>query len=424
MENKRSYICLVLLTIFWLGTLVNPVMAFVNTDIFQTSSARQDLFTPESANAQNSTYLPIISAINGSLFACHELPMRILNLFNDSTIAYYPLMETSGKNIVDLSPNNRSGVYEGNPALNTVPALCENAPQFDGVDDIADVFSAGLASGFNGDEGTIIMQLKVEKEEWIDGNTAYYLSLSADPNNNIALYKSANNQLEFAYTAGGKRVSATINDIATDHWVTYTITWSKSQDRFYSYVAGELIYPAQTGLGDWAGELTTAEFAGNLNSGGNFAKSSISSVVILNREATAGEIREYSAIFGATKVLSVLGDSISRVYMSSPWSLQAIFAYDGGNKITLKSHAKSGYSILPYEDPTAVMDTLTIAAATDDADFIILALGTVDDNDDDMNALQEEVEENIAELKLSNPRARLYYMNVLPIWTDESGLEK
>ncbi len=418
----RSVYCLVLLAVFLVGSSVSTSEAAVQTDFIQSPNAQTiSLYAPESTITQNLTYLPLITSTNKFLLACQEIPIKILNQFGPSLIAYYPLWETIGNKIVDLSSNNRFGAYEGNPVLNNVPALCKNAPRFDGVNDVADVFSAGLASAFSGDEGTVIIQLKVEKDEWVDGKNAYYLALRADSNNNIVLYKSARNQLEFAYTADGTRVSSTINDIATDHWVTYAITWSKSHDRFLGYVAGESIYPAQTGLGDWVGELTSAEIAGYLNYADNFAKSSISSVVLLNREATAGEIREYSAIFGATKVLSVLGDSISRVYMSSPWSLQSVFEYVGGNKITLKSHAKSGYSILPYEDPQAVLDTQTIAAASDDADFIIIALGAVDDNAGDMNALQAEVEENIAELKLSNPRARLYYMNVLPLWTDGSG---
>jgi hypothetical protein len=79
-----------------------------------------------------------------------------------------------------------------------------------------------------------------------------------------------------------------------------------------------------------------------------------------------------------------------------------------GQPITLKSHAVSGETIM------ANMDAQTAAAASDDADIIILSLGAVDDNSGDMNALQAEVEENIAELKLSNLHASLYYLNVIP----------
>jgi lysophospholipase L1-like esterase len=48
-------------------------------------------------------------------------------------------------------------------------------------------------------------------------------------------------------------------------------------------------------------------------------------------------------------------------------------------------------------------------------------LGANDDNAGDMNTLQAEVEENIIELKASNPRASIYYLNILPLWTDVGG---
>lgn len=415
----RSVYRIILLTVFLVYPLASPSQAAIQTDIIQPATLLNSRYTPNQSDAQLLTYLPIISN-SKFLPTCPEIPKSILALFGSSLIAYYPLWETRGNTVFDLSPNNRFGVYEGNPTLNLVPALCANAPSFDGVDDNADVFSAGLASAFNGEEGTVIIQLKVGKEEWIDGKKAFYLALWADSNNKIELYKSANNQLEFAYTAGGTRLRSMFSDIATDRWVTYAITWSKSKDRFFGYVAGESIYPAQTGLGTWAGELTSAEIAGYLGSGINYAKCSVSSVVLLNREATAAEIREYSATFGATKVLTVLGDSISRVEMSSPWSLQTVLEYDGGNKITLISHAVSAQGIMTVPG----LDAQTAAAALDDADFIILALGVVDDNSGDMPALQAEVEENIAKLKLSNPRAKLYYLNVLPVWTDISGATK
>jgi lysophospholipase L1-like esterase len=424
--NMKSVYYLVLLAIFLVNTSAPPTQAAIQTDLIQPSRVRfPHTYIPNPANTRLLTYLPL--SLSNFRSTCQGAPERILALFGSSLIAYYPLWETGGNTVVDLSPYNRDGVYKGDPTLNLVPALCGSAPRFDGVDDIADVFSTELASAFNGDEGTAIIQVKIDREEWVDGKVAYYLALRADSNNNIVLYKTANNQLEFAYTAGGVWLAATFNDIDTDHWVTYAITWSKSKDRFQGYVAGasicpepiepisEPICPPQSGLGAWAGELTSAEIAGYLGSGSSFAKTSMSSLVLLDREATAAEIREYSASFGATKVLSILGDSITRVFYSSPWSIQTVFEYEGGNKITLMSHAVSAKGIMTG------MDAQTEAAASDDADIIIIALGAVDDNAGDMVALQAEAEENIAELMLSNPGAAIYFMNVLPLWTDSSG---
>lgn len=67
------------------------------------------------------------------------------------------------------------------------------------------------------------------------------------------------------------------------------------------------------------------------------------------------------------------------------------------------------------------LDTQAAAAAGDNATKIIIALGTNDNNAGDMEALQAKVESNIIALKASNPNATIYYMNVLPRWTDNTG---
>ena len=59
--------------------------------------------------------------------------------------------------------------------------------------------------------------------------------------------------------------------------------------------------------------------------------------------------------------------------------------------------------------------------ASTDADVIIVELGTNDNNAGDMSALQARAESQIAELRATNPRARVYWMNVLPRWTDVGG---
>lgn len=366
-----------------------------------------------SINSPSKLFLPL--TLRKFLPPCGDTPEKLRSLFGASLLAYYPLWERSGGIVEDLSPNDRTGVYLGNPALGQVQALCGRAPRFDGVNDWANVFSPSLASAFNGSEGTAIIQLKIEPQQWTDGQTSYYLALRANASNHIVLYKAANHQLLFTYTAGGNSYTAEFNDMSTSRWVTYAITWSKANDRVTGYVAGETMQPVLHGLAAWSGGLTSAEIGGYMGNAANYAKGSISSVVLLNREASAAEVREYSAIFGARKVLSVLGDSIAWVYYRMPWSLQAVFDYEGGNQVTLKSHAASGQGIMEY------MDAQTLAAANDDADMLIIALGRVDDNNGDMAALQAEVEENVAELKASNPRAAIYYMNVLPSWTDQSG---
>lgn len=107
--------------------------------------------------------------------------------------------------------------------------------------------------------------------------------------------------------------------------------------------------------------------------------------------------------------ISIIGDSIEDG--AGTWVYYPITSYWAN----IKDHAVSGQSIISN------MDAQVVAAASDNASIIILALGTNDNNAGDMAALQAEVEENIIELKGTNPGARIYYFNVLPKWTDALG---
>jgi hypothetical protein len=113
-------------------------------------------------------------------------------------------------------------------------------------------------------------------------------------------------------------------------------------------------------------------------------------------------------------VISVLGESISQATNPATWPHGLGISYLSG-ATNLKDHAASGASII------ADLDTQVVAAAGDEATIIILALGVNDNEGGDMAALQAKVETNILALKTSNPTATLYYMNILPQWTDSGG---
>jgi len=103
------------------------------------------------------------------------------------------------------------------------------------------------------------------------------------------------------------------------------------------------------------------------------------------------------------KNVTVIGDSIAAA--EDGWAY-LLDAYGNKDIYEVKNHAVSGAAILDG------MDAQVVASASDNADIIILALGT-NDIGGDVGAATTEVEENIIELKTSNPNATLYYMNVL-----------
>lgn len=67
------------------------------------------------------------------------------------------------------------------------------------------------------------------------------------------------------------------------------------------------------------------------------------------------------------------------------------------------------------------MDVQVAAAASDNANRMYIAIGANDNDAGDMAALQAEYEENLAELKISNPSAEIIALNVFRCWTDGTG---
>lgn len=57
---------------------------------------------------------------------------------------------------------------------------------------------------------------------------------------------------------------------------------------------------------------------------------------------------------------------------------------------------------------------MVLEAATDDADIIIIALGTNDDNGGNMAAIRATMATGIDDLRVSNSRATIYWLNILP----------
>jgi lysophospholipase L1-like esterase len=156
---------------------------------------------------------------------------------------------------------------------------------------------------------------------------------------------------------------------------------------------------------------------GSLNGASLYYKGWYQDVVMLDRSLSATEVRrvvEYAPA-GGIKHIAVLGDSISASMTATTGWLYYVANEYNSSKVGVYKHALSGHSIM------ANMDTQTAEAASDNADSIIVALGTNDNDAGDMGALQAEYAENLAELRASNPGATVYAMNVLPRWTDVGG---
>lgn len=343
---------------------------------------------------------------------------KIRNMFSGSLLAYWPLWEAGGLVARDISGNGRNGAYSATGVTygNSGIGDGKTSVLLDGSAGLVNVFSASLASAFSATEGTL--SLFATKTAWDNATTKSFLAFSADASNRIYLRKGATeNQISFAFIANATTygVSKLITNL---NFNNYGITWSKTNNRIRFFVNGCLYHEfayAET----WAGALTTAALGSaaatpSLPFDGKQAHGFIAS-----REASLAEMFNVATVNIPPIKITTLGDSITNATSA------------GNNWIDLVSSGYGYAGDLNYAYPGSTiihggtypdMADQVLSAASDNANIIIIALGTNDDNAGNMTTLQAEVEAGIIALKASNPNATIYYMNLLPRWTNTGGL--
>lgn len=348
----------------------------------------------------------------------------ILDTFGARIISYLPLKEASGTTLADVSGNGRNGTVGGatGPTLG-VEGIGDGktAVWFPGSNAHINWYSDSLRDAFDGAEGTFLAFAKVSAAGvWSDGTSRRVARLYTDASNfvNISRSSSLNNMVLIQHMAAGTSRFAYAGSNAYIGWMMFGITWSAAAGEVFAWVNGGKFGESLGAPGAWSGALgsTTCALGATNTSSDDGWSGSEAHAVLLNRPATAAEMLNIYRSLTGTKVISIVGDSIAR-YASTllKWIDIVRDGYNGG-RCAVVNHAVSGNGII------ANMDTQVTAAANDNADIVIITLGTNDDNAGNMTTLQAEVEENIIELKASNPNATLYYMNILPRWIDETGV--
>jgi len=338
---------------------------------------------------------------------------KIIKLFGSSLIAYWPMWEESGTACQDIISANNATYYTIPPTLASVVSPGKKlAPVWSGDTTGSILFSAETKALFSGEEGGISLWIKPLASIYTDG-LAHRLIRIAGTGSNYIIISLGGNATYNSYTQviniGGADHSLSGSYFYRDGWFNLIVTWSATQNLFKSYINGGLMR-GDTSLGTWDGGVPTVFYLGTSNS--LYYKGSMSDFMLVNRYITFDEVKKLCDYTGLTKRLSILGDSISTSVIGEAWPAITRAGYTSSS-IGLIGHAVGGQGIITG------MDAQTLASVDDNADIIIIALGTNDSNDaGDMGAIQAEVEENIAELKISNSRATIYYMNVLPVWAD------
>jgi hypothetical protein len=178
-------------------------------------------------------------------------------------IAYWPLWETAGAVANDISGNGRNGTYTGITLGQTGIGDGRTCSLFDGATSYVNLFSAGLAAGFNGAEGTAAIWGRVLNAGiWADGTTDFLFYLYGPNANNRIMFQKTGGILALSYIAGG--VNRTRNGSTTPTAFFHAaITWSAVANEVLHYWNGAVL-GAALAPGVWAGALTQALIGSNV----------------------------------------------------------------------------------------------------------------------------------------------------------------
>lgn len=183
-------------------------------------------------------------------------------------LAFFPLNEGSGSNIIDVSRPQPSSYsitngYAGVTWGGTLSPTGEPVPLWDGTSDYGNIYTAALAAAFNGAEGTIALWAKVSAAGvWTDGTTRRLINIRVNISNALSMSKSSvSGTISWAYAAGGIPLTIAAGSQSSLGWFHVALTWDKAADQFKAYLNGQQSGSTVTGLGIWAGALTATECA-------------------------------------------------------------------------------------------------------------------------------------------------------------------
>lgn len=231
-----------------------------------------------------------------ALFGASGLTYAQKVLAIPNLLAYWKLDETSGTNAADSSGNGYNGTYSGVTLGNAAGpgAGMGLAPLWDAVnDDIS--LPAGVRSGLTGSEGTISFWAKVSAAAiWTTPATrrAFCFTDSGFVDTfDFRTSSTTNHQVIFDFILGSNNdsITYTFPSSGPTGWFNAILRWSKSNDRFRTYINGVQVGSTATGLGVYGATLDTA-FIGSFDGSLQGWDGWLQHFVVINRECTDTEI--------------------------------------------------------------------------------------------------------------------------------------
>lgn len=187
----------------------------------------------------------------------------------------------------DLTKNKNNGNLLNGPILDEDKLSIS----FDGINQYCDCSSS--LSIINTDQGTFSVIAKLTSTSSGKG----LASLRVDSNNNIEIFTSGTDMV-LKYKGGGVTKSVTTPQTISEY-VFYDLTYDVNDDELKAYINGSQIGVTTTGLGTFAGALTTLNLASTIPLSSREIPADIGQFRIYNRALSSSEIlQNYNALKG------------------------------------------------------------------------------------------------------------------------------
>lgn len=301
--------------------LAAGVMAKTNLKMF--SDGYQDQALADSSPGANTTQVLIgkLSAGGGQMYAGKIQYVAVYNTtLTDAQILavtkaiasefVYPASYV----VTDDSATGANGTaYIVNPGGATDRAF------INGRNAYINLFSAALASKFNGNEGSLMVRAKVrDATDWTDGLQKDLIRLDNGADTAIVAFdrEGAADEIRcYFQPAGGHYHGVTTTDLnGTMDWFTAAVTWSRTNTRARGYVNG-----VQQGLDvnndvNWSGTLQRAhigcayinQWGSNRYGWGGY----MGPVLLADRELSIAEVASLHATFTLANAQAILGANL------------------------------------------------------------------------------------------------------------------
>ena len=208
---------------------------------------------------------------NAMLFPGGDYWQRVVRTAPANLISYWPLWDASGTSVVNLASLRGMPAAVGIPAAESSNVTLAQPGIGDGKTSMlfvptsssyVNIYSAELASAFNGAEGTLMAWVKVANAAvWADGSLDQIFVVETDTGDSVFVYKdnAVAGRVFLAYKAGGTTEATSFTGLGGNiGWICFALTWSKAADRVYGYCNGIASTPSAT-LGVWGGAVVASK---------------------------------------------------------------------------------------------------------------------------------------------------------------------